>query len=135
MRKETNRTTAKIQTVPSENFDLFDSDSDNSFGVNDEDSLLFQKSSSVDLGPPLTSFPHVHSKGNGVVGVARSHKGADPLVTSLGIDSDSFESGSSLSLEGGSKDVDVMPDMSGLLDIPGSGGDTVLVRKVGIAIK
>ena len=133
MREEKNRTIGKAlkaQTVPSENFDIFDSDSDSSFGLNDEDSLLFQKSSSIELGPPLTSLPHVDNKGNGVVGVARSHKGADPLITGLGMGSDSFESSSSLSLEGGSKEVDVVPDMSGLLDIPGSGEDTILVRKV-----
>ncbi len=55
----------RTQTISK--LDIFESDSDSSFSVTEEDSLLFNKSSNIaiDLGPPLTATPTTRHVPNG----------------------------------------------------------------------
>ncbi|XP_064398533.1 endosome-associated-trafficking regulator 1-like isoform X2 [Halichondria panicea] len=57
----------KVVSDPLIKSDIFESDSDSSFGLTEEDSLFFNKSSNapIDLGPPLTSVPKTSDVSNG----------------------------------------------------------------------
>ena len=102
--------------------DIFESDSDSSFGMTEEDSLLLNKSSNVpiDLGPPLAPAPETQTVSNG-------GGGGSILLTGGGSkdeDSDLFGS----SFEGG---AEATPVLSGLPTLPREKlEESALVRKV-----
>ncbi len=98
--------------------DIFESDSDSSFGLTEEDSLFFNKSENVplDLGPPLTSVPDTRDVSNGRTTSLTSRGSKDEDE-----DSDWFGS----SLEAGTKESPLV-----LSRVLAGEGDSTLVRKV-----